>query len=392
MQGGSAQGEERTGALSNSARVRSLEDLEDNSLTLGKESQVRGQAENGDVVVDGKVENLSGKEDSREEQTVSAGQADSLPNVEDQKSSWERNLASLDEFRKNLRAASLKKYAGTLGVSVQMLKLMGIGFYKYAYTFPMRDAEGHIVGFRLRPVKGGKLARTDDSLGLFIPDSVNAGNLDTIDEGESDTAAALTLGFNAIGIPGTGHRIEEVVKFLESSPIACPCIIGDSDSSGRDGAEKLAVAVVDAGVPCRVIFSVEPYKDLRQWLVEGHLTHDQLAGVIAQAPIRWPPPGKWPPGFSKIPNAPVRRGLIARVGLGPFALACALRSFQGHDGLIFPPREILAELLGVTISTIDRYKTVLGDAGVISWTSGKTGRANEYRVNFGPERRTAKKN
>ena len=306
---------------------------------------------------------------------------------------------------------SIEGLARKWGVSAESLKALGVGFDGTAFTFPMLDGEGRIVGLRRRFRTGDKAAVDGSTNGLFIPEAsslktfrslpcvqggarasalsahrcaegVAPGNVQLICEGESDTAAALTLGFTAVGRPGATACNAEVVRLLGGCPVAFPCIVADNSDQERAGAERLSDDLVAAGIPCRVVWPPEGIKDLRKWVRQG-LTADELRKHIGQAEPRWPDVKSWPPGFASIPNALLRRGIVARIGEGPWALACLLASFGKHG---IPPREKLAALLGVSPATVDRWKGVLKRAGMAWWRRGRTGRANEYTVTFGPER------
>lgn len=286
-------------------------------------------------------------------------------------------------FRQNLSSHSLEKRARDWGVSAESLQQMGVGFDKHAYTFPMKSAGGQIVGHRLRPVKGGKLTLAGGHLGLFIPEGVTPCNAEIIAEGESDTASALTLGFRAIGRPGATAVVSEVLRFFSGAIAPCPCIIADGDQVGVEGAERLADALLAANIPCRLIVPPKPHGDLREWHVDGGLTREQLQQAIEAEAVRYPL--RWIPGFFQMPNALLRNGVVAKVGDGPFALLCVIQSFYaGGDSIICPDRKVLAELLGVGVGTIDRYKRTLKEAGLLDWQTGHTGRCNEYWTNFGP--------
>ena len=252
----------------------------------------------------------------------------------------------------------------------------------------MRDGGGTIIGWRLRPAKDAhqKHAVEGSKTGLFIPQGVSAASAELICEGESNTAAALTLGFGAIGRPSATGGIEELLAFLRACPVACPCIAADNDAVGTDGAETLGDSFRAAGIPSRLLVPPEPHGDLRDWLRAG-LTREALAEAIQKCPILWPEPMLWTPGFSPVPNALARRGVIAKIGLGPWALVTLLMSFQRQpEQIVIVTRELLAELLGVSVSTVDRWKGELRKAGLVTWKRGGTDRADEYRVNLGPRR------
>lgn len=292
---------------------------------------------------------------------------------------WEDRSA---QFRRQLRPGSLEKLAAKLGVSAESLDRLGIGFDKHAYTFPMKSGIGEVVGIRTRPLKGGKLTMAGGHPGLFVPEAVTPGNLRAICEGESDTAAALTMGVQAIGIPGAGSVVAEVCRYVSQAAVTTPCIVGDNDSAGGSSVESVKAALLAVDIPCKVLFPPPKYKDLRQWAAECNLSCEEFLAAVDRQPVLYP--ADWPQGYFQCPNSFARQGLIKRIGVGPFALACLLASFQGWDKKAFPTRERLARELQRSVSTIDRYKKILRREGMLTWKRGHKNRCNEYRVSFGP--------
>ncbi|MHC4618378.1 MAG: hypothetical protein ACYTEQ_11570 [Planctomycetota bacterium] len=166
----------------------------------------------------------------------------------------------LDQHRLNLLAEQL-------GVSAESLMRLKAGWDGQAYTFPMSDAEGRIIGIRRRFLDGRKVSVTGSRTGLFVPATQPADGVLVIVEGESDLAAALTLGFAAIGRPNCNSKIEMTAKCARGySEIA---IISDNDAAGRNGAEKLAEALVLYYPSVKIVCPPEGIKDLRQWLAAG---------------------------------------------------------------------------------------------------------------------------
>ena len=99
-------------------------------------------------------------------------------------------------------------------------------------------------------------------------------------EGESDLAAALDLGFHAIGRPNCNSKIEMTAKAARGH---CEIIIvGDNDAVGRAGAEKLADALILHYRSVKIVYPPDDIKDLRQWLQAG-LTHETLQQIIKDA-------------------------------------------------------------------------------------------------------------
>jgi len=292
----------------------------------------------------------------------------------------------LKAFRADLRPESLQSLADAWGVSADSLEALGVGFAGHGYTFPMRAAEGQVIGFRLRPWSEtggtvGKYSLPGSRNGLFIPEGVTSGNVQLLCEGESDTAAALVLGFAAIGRPGAREAVADAVAFVRQCLSACPCVLADSDEAGRAGAEALVDALLAADVPCRVLAPPEGIQDLREWVNKARLSPQVLAAAIEKKAIRYPT--GWPAGFTALPHALVRSGVIARIRPTAWAVLSVIGSFQDKGGTACPTREVIAKLAGVSVPTVDRCLAVLRKEGLLRWVPGRTGRANTYFPDFG---------
>ena len=89
----------------------------------------------------------------------------------------------LEEFQRQLRPESLERLTGRLGVSAESLRALDVGFVRHAYTFPMRDADGQVIGFALRTFKDdSKIVLEGSRNGLFVPRYVTPGNVQLIVE------------------------------------------------------------------------------------------------------------------------------------------------------------------------------------------------------------------
>ncbi len=188
------------------------------------------------------------------------------------------------KYKKQLTEADLNRLAVALGVSAYSLKRLGVGWDGKSYTFPMSNDFGKVVGIRRRFQDGHKLSVSSSRTGLFIPAKLSPTGLLLIVEGESDLAAALTLGFETIGRPNCNSRVEMTAKAAKSRSETV--IIGDNDLPGRKGAEKLAQVMVLHCPNVKIVYPPEGINDLRQWMQAG-LTHEELQTVINRTiPIR----------------------------------------------------------------------------------------------------------
>lgn len=179
---------------------------------------------------------------------------------------WEK-FAS--EFQDDLSAGDHRVLAKDLGVSVESLARLAMGWCEEAraFTFPMRDENGAIVGIRLRSSDGRKWALRGSANGLFIPINGGLAGQVFVCEGPTDTAALVTLGFDAIGRPFRSSSPEPIAKALrEVSEIV---VVSDTDADGKRDAKKLCmslVGMVDATV--KLILPVNG-KDARAWVQAG---------------------------------------------------------------------------------------------------------------------------
>ncbi len=188
------------------------------------------------------------------------------------------------QYQSQITAGKLNTLAVSLGVSTQSLKRLRVGWAGQAYTFPMSDANGKIIGIRRRFPSGSKISTKGSKNGLFIPTDLQSEDPLLIVEGESDLAAALDLNFAAIGRPNCNSKIEMTAKVARGR--AEIVIIGDADEVGRVGAEKLGDALAIHYPSVKIIYPLGNIKDLREWLRVG-LTSKALHRIIEETePIR----------------------------------------------------------------------------------------------------------
>lgn len=188
------------------------------------------------------------------------------------------------KYQSQLTGEGLEALASSLGLSRGGLLRLGVGWDGRAYTFPMSDASGEVIGIRRRFPDGKKASVRGSRSGLFVPTDLGHDGPLLICEGPTDAAAALDLGFDATGRPNCNSLIETTVRAVRGRDEIA--VIADNDAAGRTGANRLANALA-LGCSCvRVIHPPDGVKDLRQWRNTG-LAFDALQVVIAaERPIR----------------------------------------------------------------------------------------------------------
>jgi hypothetical protein len=155
------------------------------------------------------------------------------------------------------------------------------------HTFPMFSGQGRMIGVRIRKRLGGKYCIPGSRNGLFLPLGLSGTDPLLICEGPTDTAAALALGFDAIGRPSCSGGTEHIKTYLRKHRYVDIVIVADNDPlktrpdgsqwhPGQEGAELLRVALSSIVEDVSVL--VPPVdKDLREWYRHGCTRADILS-------------------------------------------------------------------------------------------------------------------
>lgn len=199
-----------------------------------------------------------------------------------------------ERFRVKISDEQIMELSRSLGVSQHSLWRLQTGWSSIhdAYTNPMFNHRGEVIGVRLRKPDGFKYAVTGSQNGLFFPMLSSGDGPLVIVEGASDVAALLDLGFDAIGRPSCSSCVYMTMDVVASRRNREWVIIEDHDEPkkrpdgsvwypGQEGAAKLAEALLDTGKPGKVI-AANGAKDVREWKKAG-ATRQHVLRAIAMA-------------------------------------------------------------------------------------------------------------
>lgn len=175
--------------------------------------------------------------------------------------------------------AEPERFAAQLGVKVETLRRLGLGWDGAAWTFPMSDARGEVIGIRRRLPDGRKLAVRGSRQGLFVPSNISSNEVLLTCEGPTDTAAALSLGFAAVGRPSCSGGADLLCEFARGRDVV---IVADRDLPGERGASSLAQVLRIYCPSIRMIRPPNGVKDLRAWVRNG-ATHTDILRRINEA-------------------------------------------------------------------------------------------------------------
>ncbi len=201
----------------------------------------------------------------------------------------ERPIVDLAAYARQCRLActpeALRRLGDSLGLSLVSLARLSVGWSRRheAWTFPMRDAAGGVVGIRLRLTDGRKLSVRGGHEGLFLPADLDGHELLLICEGPTDTAALLDWGLPAVGRPSCSGGAKLLCELVATARPANVVIVADGDAPGRRGAEHLAGTLAAYAPAVRIIVPPDGIKDARAWRQSGGVTEDIRQAIDAAA-------------------------------------------------------------------------------------------------------------
>lgn len=279
-------------------------------------------------------------------------------------------------FAENTTAEQVAELAERLRVEPQALRELGIGRDGDRVTFPMFAGNGTVCGIKTRRhdwTSPGCIAGS--ALGVIrraVPDD----GLLLVCEGESDTAAGLSLGFDCIGVPGAGNAPEAAAAFARGRETV---IVADADDAGQKGAQRLREVLLPVAKSLRVVYPPAGTKDLRQWLIGG-CTREALAAAIEAAPVEVPIGPESPPMAMRflrpweLAELPPRE-LLWGAGLGRGELGMLFGSWGTYKSFV---------ALGLAVAIADGtdflgFKTRPGAVGIIVG-EGAAGQADRLRA------------
>lgn len=167
--------------------------------------------------------------------------------------------------------------AQELGVSESSVGALQLGWSVEhgAYTFPMRDGDGKIIGIRTRYRNGEKRAILGSQNGLFIPRGEPSSEL-WICEGPTDCAALLTVGLYAVGRPSNTGGHDQLVRYCQRyRKCRDVVIVADRDAKPVTenvtmmAARELAASLKKIGKRVKLIRPRRGIKDVREWINRG---------------------------------------------------------------------------------------------------------------------------
>jgi hypothetical protein len=172
--------------------------------------------------------------------------------------------------------------AARIGVGADALDRLRVGWNAAvgAWTFPMRDGRGRIVGIQQRfKATDDKRVVKGQRSGVFEPFQLDVrdGEL-VICEGASDAAAALGVGLRAIGRFSCSGTLEETVDRIRRHRPGRVIVVADNDEPGLRGAERL-IRRLDGFARAELRRPPHGIKDLRAWIQAGATAGDITKGA-----------------------------------------------------------------------------------------------------------------
>ena len=166
----------------------------------------------------------------------------------------------------------------------------GVDLRKHEVLIPTFNADREVTGISRRCLRSGRKMMIHGSRhGLFMPEDLEGSGVLVVTEGATDTAAALDLDFEAVGVvsANSGPAFRYAVDLIQKSTYTSIVIMADREDGGvgLKSSEALARKVLEetALVDVRVVQPPEEFKDLSAWKVEGYAIRDDVLEVIDAA-------------------------------------------------------------------------------------------------------------
>jgi hypothetical protein len=200
----------------------------------------------------------------------------------------------LKRFRTSINPARLKRFAEQMGLRVRSLENFEVGrdVERTCWSFPMRDGERKLIGFRLRADDGHKLCVPGSQNGLFIPlnyddagipEGVCESNeplLIVLPEGVTDAIAVDGMGFRAIGRPSDRGGANHLRALLAAGHPQQVVMLADRDWTkrrpdgtpfwpGHEGGLAVCEHILPACGSLAFMKAPEKAKDVRAWMQAG---------------------------------------------------------------------------------------------------------------------------
>jgi hypothetical protein len=147
-----------------------------------------------------------------------------------------------------------------------------------AWSFPMSDGFGNLIGIRLRNFLGDKWAVKGSRSGVFFP-RCTPQDVMVVAEGPTDTAAVLGMGMFCVGRPSCSGGAAEIIHCIGRHRVNKVLIISDNDPKHRPdgtpwnpGLEGSLRLQEQLPVPSCIV--VLPCKDIREFVNLGGQARD----------------------------------------------------------------------------------------------------------------------
>lgn len=196
---------------------------------------------------------------------------------------WEKLT---ETYSNSLTADKLSNFAAELGLTIDSLRRLCVGWSAEhrAWAFPMRTAEGTIVGIRLRKTTGFKYCVTGSRTALFIPGGIADASTLCVAEGPTDCAALLDLGLVAVGRPNCSGGVSQILRLVRRLRCREVLIVADGDGPGQVGANALAEELSALTIGIRIVTPPTDIKDAREWKGKGATAREILSAPAVTFP------------------------------------------------------------------------------------------------------------
>jgi hypothetical protein len=144
--------------------------------------------------------------------------------------------------------------------------------------------KGGTVGIRLQRLDGSERLYDGSEEGLFLLIFLRGRERLLVVDGPADTAAALDLGFEAVGRPSWTGGIDFLVDLVGRLQVPEVVFVTDPDERSQHGTRRLATTLASCCPTVRFIVPPAGIRGIRNWRIRGATAAD-VEAAINLAPV-----------------------------------------------------------------------------------------------------------
>jgi hypothetical protein len=192
----------------------------------------------------------------------------------------------------SMHAIQVDALVKAFGIDARTWLRLRVGWHESGFVFPLVDPLPDIVNYEVLSSERWPYPACPESGGVLLPDGVGQQPIVVITQGAANVAALLDMGFDAIGLPYNGCRVDEVRVMLAERPGWHEVVLLEERTKPGTNISK-ATRALYAELQARLasghrkVYSLRPpvgVNNAYAWLKKGATEDDVMAVIDAEKP------------------------------------------------------------------------------------------------------------